>query len=72
MTDTRNSWQWAIDKLRQETHCTASVLPRQDGAILIFIEEPDGRSLFKGECHGEHIVQFVIEAVRVAYMEEIA
>ena len=76
MTDTLDSWQWAIDKLRQETHCTASVnwTPSRvsDDAYMVNIEEPDGKPLLKATCYGAHIAQFLIEAVRVAYMEDIA
>jgi hypothetical protein len=39
---------------------------------MVNIEEPDGKPLLKATCYGEHIAQFLIEAVRVAYMEDIA
>lgn len=65
----RNSYQWSIDEARQLTHCSISVMPRKDGAFLVFIETPEGKPLFKAECHDEHLVQFVIQAVGVAYYE---
>jgi hypothetical protein len=65
-------YEWAIDKIRKETHCACTVAAQSDELFLVNIEWPDGRPLFNGECHEAHIVQFVIEAVRSAYMELVS
>jgi hypothetical protein len=67
-----NSWDHAARKVREETHCVSVV--RADEALggtltSLLVFTPEGQLLFSGVATEEHVVQFVIEAVGVAWME---
>lgn len=73
MTPETYGYEWAVDKIRQDAHCVATVMPQSDDNVfLVDIRDPSGELLFRGNCHEAHIVQFVIEAVMIAYMEMMA
>jgi len=65
---TNNSWDHAARKLQEETHCSVMVTGVEE-LRTFFILTPDGKRLFSGVTTEEHVVQFVIDAVRVAWME---